>query len=72
MGNNPAAPRTKRPCVLNAEESIIFNCLEEGPNTTEGVTKLTSLRPETVSSILLTLELQGALRQIEGGIYEII
>ena len=72
MGNNSAAPRTKRPRALNAEESIIFNCLEEGPNTTEGVTKLTSLRPETVSSILLTLELQGTLRQIEGGIYEII
>ncbi|MBT3349880.1 MAG: DNA-protecting protein DprA [Nitrospinaceae bacterium] len=55
---------------LSAEETIIFEQLENAPNTTEGLTKSTKLRPEAVSNILLNLELQGLLRQTKGGLYE--
>jgi len=55
---------------LSSEGKIILEQLKGAPNTTAGLTKLTQLRPGTVSNLLLILELQGLLRQSTGGLYE--
>ncbi len=70
MSDTELRPSAASTVKLSPEEEIILEQLESAPYTTEGLTKLTQLRPETVSNLLLNLELQGLLRQSEGGLYK--
>jgi DNA processing protein len=64
------APQTAPPTALSGDEAGVMNCLAEGAGTAEDLVKGTNLRPEKVSATLLNLELEGLIRQSEGGLYE--
>ncbi len=64
------APRPAPSPALADDEAAVMNCLAEGANTAEDLVKGANLRPEKVSAALLNLELEGLVRQSEGGLYE--
>lgn len=73
QATKPAPARTAEPAPsdapLSEEETALLELLRQGENTVEGITRARGLRPEVVAALLLQLELQGRIRQVEGGLY---
>lgn len=68
----PPAPHSERPPVavaLDGEEKNVFDALSPYPTHVDDLTRQVNIDPGRVAGILLTLELQGLVRQEAGKLF---
>ena len=67
--NGHTGPLSPHPHLLGQEEEVLYNCISLEPTSLESVISRTSFSPSEAMSVLLTLEIQGVIRQLPGGRY---